>query len=140
MKSEFDLYEKRKAAILSVMNNEQNPSVAFSGLWESFPKINEIQPQQTAVLPPHLAALAAENADARAAAAVIFHRCLRQSRLMTNPGVQPPKIPEPQKPMTIEDEWRSDPILRKEFGTIESFTSYLKAIESGRAKIIGGLR
>ena len=43
---------------------------------------------------------------------------------------------------SVEDrakaEWEKSPALRAEFGSVQSYTAYLKATESGRAKILNG--
>ncbi|HHT9136446.1 MAG TPA: hypothetical protein ACFYEK_04285 [Candidatus Wunengus sp. YC60] len=68
-------------------------------------------------------------------------RNLIQARKMTNASsVETVKPPEPVKPMTDEELWKSDPKLRNEFINLDNFKAYRKAVESGRVKVLSGSR
>lgn len=139
MENELSLYNKRKTAILKAINGEQTPTIAFSGLWDSWRETPKpVQKKES--LPSHLLP-SEDELEAKAQEAVIFHRNLRQARLMNTDSVQTPKTPKPLvRPMTDEELWKSDPKLRTEFIDFNNYAAYKRAIASGRAKVLSGSR
>lgn len=68
-------------------------------------------------------------------------RNLIQARKMSMSAIESVSASKPATPMpmTIEDEWRHDPKLRREFISLDNYKAFRQAEKAGRVRVYGRL-